>query len=157
MTLTDATVLISAGLAFLPERFNSPEARAMLLAIGEQESRFMHRRQIGGPARGYWQFEQGGGVRGVLTHRHTAPLARAVLERVDYPVTVEAVYNALPDNDVLAVVFARLLLFTAPWPLPGRDDAHIGWDQYLWAWRPGKPHANTWPGFYSRAWKMVEG
>ena len=28
----------------------------MLLAIGLQESRFVHRRQIGGPACGFWQF-----------------------------------------------------------------------------------------------------
>ena len=36
---------------------DSAKARVMLLAIGLQESRFEHRRQIGGPARGFWQFE----------------------------------------------------------------------------------------------------
>lgn len=149
MTLNDADKLITGGLLWLPERFDSPEARAMLMAIGLQESRFMHRRQIGGPANGYWQFEHGGGVRGVLHHPGTGGFAREVMTRLDYPVTSEAAYNALPDNDVLAVVFARLLLFTVPSALP--ESPGDAWQQYLWAWRPGKPHANTWPGYFERA------
>ena len=32
-------------------RFDTPEARAMLYAIAMQESRVLHRRQVGGPAR----------------------------------------------------------------------------------------------------------
>src|SRR5690606_12018619 len=81
MNLHDAKTLIEAGLALLPEPDSSREARAMLLAIALQESRFMHRRQIGGPARGYWQFEVGG-VRGVMTHRHTSTLARELIARL---------------------------------------------------------------------------
>src|SRR5690606_35531315 len=54
--------------ALLPSRMDSDRATVMLLAIGLQESRFEHRRQIKGPARGFWQFERGGGVRGVMTH-----------------------------------------------------------------------------------------
>ena len=48
----------------LPDRMLSDEAVTMMLAIGYQESRFEHRRQIRGPARGFWQFEHGGGVVG---------------------------------------------------------------------------------------------
>jgi hypothetical protein len=33
----------------LPGKFASPAATGMLLAIGQQESRFKHRQQIGGP------------------------------------------------------------------------------------------------------------
>src|SRR5690606_38643231 len=64
--------------ALLPSRMDSDRATVMLLAIGLQESRFEHRRQIKGPARGFWQFERGRGVRGVLTHPATAALAREV-------------------------------------------------------------------------------
>jgi hypothetical protein len=37
---------------------DSPKARVLSAAIGHQESRFIHRRQINGPARGFWQFER---------------------------------------------------------------------------------------------------
>jgi len=37
-------------------------ARLMLMAIAGQESAWEHRRQIGGPARSFWQFEGGGDV-----------------------------------------------------------------------------------------------
>ena len=44
---------VRPALALLPAAMNTPQARCMLLAIGLQESRFVHRRQIGGPARGF--------------------------------------------------------------------------------------------------------
>lgn len=47
---------------------DSAAARCQMLAIGLQESRLQHRRQNGGPARGFWQFEKGGGVKGILFH-----------------------------------------------------------------------------------------
>ena len=40
---------VRPALALLPAAMNTPQARCMLLAIGLQESRFVHRRQIGGP------------------------------------------------------------------------------------------------------------
>ena len=63
----------------LPAKMDSPQARAMLKAIALQESRFEHRKQIGGPARGFWQFEQGGGVRGVLNHPYSREHIRRIL------------------------------------------------------------------------------
>ena len=39
---------VRPALALLPAAMNTPQARCMLLAIGLQESRFVHRRQIGG-------------------------------------------------------------------------------------------------------------
>ncbi|MCV6902125.1 MAG: hypothetical protein NTT76_05400, partial [Achromobacter xylosoxidans] len=50
---------ISPALALLPAGMDTQAAHVMLLAIGLQESRFTHRQQIGGPARGFWQFEKG--------------------------------------------------------------------------------------------------
>ncbi len=60
---------------------DTPEGRLMLLAIGLQESRFEHRRQLGnGPARGFWQFEAGGGVKGVMTHLASRDDARRIAQ-----------------------------------------------------------------------------
>lgn len=124
----------------------------MLTAIGLQESRFLHRRQIRGPARGFWQFEHGGGVRGVLKHPASAPHIRRVLAALCYGDDSEACYNALADNDVLACAFARLLLWTGSGALPRQGDAEGGWQYYLALWRPGKPHRETWDAFYAEAW-----
>lgn len=136
----------------------------MLLAIGLQESAFEHRRQKNyGPARGFWQFEKDGGTRGVLRHADTQGHAFRVLRHLRYghlfdtngrPKTTEIHYT-LHDNDVLACVFARLLLFTVPGRLPGRDQPGVGWDQYIEGWRPGKPHRGTWDGNFEHAWRIV--
>lgn len=139
---------IGPALSLLPPQMDSRAARVMVLAICLQESRLMHRRQIGGPARGFAQFEVAG-VRGVLTHRASRAHALAAMERLCYEPTVAAAYDAIEHNDMLAVIFARLLLWTLPQPLP--DDAEEGWRQYLEAWRPGKPHPKTWHGHYSTA------
>lgn len=146
--------VIPATYTLLPAAMASDEATAMLLAIGYQESRFEHRTQVGGPARGYWQFEQMGGVTGVLGHERTRHHAAEALAALHYPATVTpwAVYEAIAHNDVLACVFARLLLWTLPWPLPRADQPEDGWRQYLAAWRPGKPHAHTWRQAWAIAW-----
>lgn len=146
---------IGPGLFLLPPAMTSPQAQAMLLAIGLQESRFEHREQIGGPARGFWQFERGGGVRGVLNHSGVGHLARTAAQRLSLPLDVDGIYSSIALNDAMAAVLARLLLFTVPDRLPGRDDAELAWDQYLSAWRPGKPHISTWTAFYKQAWERV--
>ena len=48
--------IIEPTLRILPPMMTSDAAKAMLLAIGMQESRLTHRKQIGGPAMGLWQF-----------------------------------------------------------------------------------------------------
>ena len=154
--------ILPAAFALLPAKMDTPQARAMLLAVGLQESGFRHRRQIEGPARGFWQFEQRGGVAGVLTHAHTAEIARDVCGLLGYQTSgaVSArgavVYAALADNDILACAFARLLLWTLPEALPGRDAPDTGWAQYLKAWRPGKPRKDSWNGYWETAWLMVD-
>lgn len=149
-----------ATFALLEPKLDSRPARAMLLAIGLQESRFEHRKQIGGPAHGYWQFEQGGGVRGVLGHHATAAPIRVVLAARGYtPGGMNAdsrtCYDAIVTDDVLACAFARLLLWTLPGALPAEGDPEAGWQQYIAAWRPGKPHRHTWDAFYRRGWELT--
>lgn len=146
---------IDPALALLPTKMDTPTARVMLLAIGLQESRFLHRRQIRGPARGFWQFEQGGGVRGVLTHAASAALAREVCEVRGVAPNAAAVYGMLETDDVLAAAFARLLLWTDPGRLPAVDDLKGGWDLYARTWRPGKPHPQTWPALHVQAMAEV--
>lgn len=147
---------IAPALALLPAKMSGSRAEQMLLSIGLQESRFEYRRQMGnGPARGFWQFEKGGGVRGVLEFTTTKSLARAVCQARGVAPTADAVHAALEHDDVLAAAFARLLLWTDPKPLPAVGEVQQAWDLYIRTWRPGKPHRQTWDGLYARAMDEV--
>lgn len=148
--------VLPAAYQILPSGMRSAEATALLLAIGLQESRFMYRAQIGGPARGFWQFERTGGVAGVLHHSATADLAQRAGWALRYPeLTPSVAHEAIEHNDVLAAVFARLLLWTVPGRLPKINEPQQAWQTYLLGWRPGKPHAHTWPGHYTAAWSRL--
>lgn len=158
MTTVDYIVqsVIPAAMRLLPTKMISPEAVAEMLCVGFQESEFTHRIQVQGPARGFWQFEEGGGVLGVLDHPTTRPIIWGVLESLQYKPEPLACYIALAHNDVLAAVFARLLLWTHPHALPRRHEPTLAWQQYLDTWRPGKPHSDAWAGNFERAWSIVE-
>lgn len=147
---------LAPALKLLPDVMDRPEARAMVIAICLQESRLKHRLQIGGPARGYAQFERGGGVVGVLTHPSSKAFATVVCERLDIAPNQFDVYDAIAFNDVLAAAFARLLLWTSPLALPRRGENDRAWRAYLSVWRPGKPHPETWIECYEKAWSVVE-
>lgn len=140
----------------LPSGLESPEATVMLLAIGLQESRFEHRKQIGGPAHSYWQFEKGGGVKGVMTHPVTTKRAKRVCEILGVHFTQQAVYTAMLIDDLLGCAFARLLLLSDPRPLPALGDVSGAWNYYTRNWRPGKPHIKTWPDMYEQARRAME-
>jgi hypothetical protein len=152
--------IVPAAYSLLPPEMQSDKATAMLLAIGLQESKFQHRRQLGnGPARGFWQFEMGGGVKGVSTHADVRDHLEQCLEAMRYSHDLEnyrATHALIEHHDVLACVCARLLLWTLPDALPDVDQADLGWQQYLDGWRPGKPHPDTWDDNYSRAWMIVQ-
>ena len=143
------------ALSYLPEKWNTREAAVLSLTIGLQESRLVHRYQLvagkpgaKGPARGLWQFEKGGGVKGVLTHRASAALAKEILVKRGYPATVEAAFEAIEKDDIVAAAFARLLMYTDPFNLPEVGQKQRAWNMYERVWRPGKPHRQTWDGFY---------
>lgn len=149
--------ILSPALALLPIKMDSPKARLMLLAIGLQESALVHRYQVlddptkKGPARGLWQFEQGGGVKGVLGHEKTTGWAHIVCAARDVPFNRLSVWLRLEKDDILAAVFARLLLYSDPKALPEPEDADGAWRLYERTWRPGKPHRQTWDGHHDRA------
>lgn len=139
---------------------NGPAAEAMMVAIGLQESRFIHRDQIVagkpagqvGPATGFWQFERAGGVAGVMQHPKTSPIARAIVGASGIAWDRDAIWRSFTTQagDQLAAAFARLLLFSDPAPLPepSVENAEAAWAYYIRNWRPGKPHRGTWDGFW---------
>ena len=129
---------IRPALALLPARMSGQQAEVLLLAIGLQESLLIHQRQIRGPARGLWQFEQGGGTAGVLSHPQTRDLAAQVCRARGVNPTPAAVQEALAgEDDVLDAALARLLMWTDRPPLPALHDVEGGWQLYLRTWRPG--------------------
>ena len=141
------------------QRLHTPEAARLLVAIGLQEGRLIETKQLGPGrrpmehlARGWWQFERGGGVAGVLRHRSTL-WARHEIERLGYECQAEDVHYALAYDQRLATVCARALLWTDPRPLPSSEGA--AWDCYIRTWRPGKPHIETWPRFWAEAGVVV--
>jgi len=146
--------IILPGLGLIAPRYNSPKARAMLIAIALQESGLTYRQQMNcGPARGWWQFEWIG-VRGARLHHRTGPECRAVCSTMGYK-DADSTHLAIKDNDLLAVAVARLCLFSYPGPLPGEDEVVEGWVQYLERWRPGRPRREKWERNYRVAWEVV--
>lgn len=148
---------------------DGPAAETMMLAIGLQESRFIHRDQVVpgkpagsvGPATGFWQFEMGGGVAGVMQHATTADIARHVAAASGVAFDRDVIWRAFatPAGDQLAAAFARLLLFSDARALPAPAVAaeEEAWQCYLRNWRPGKPHRATWGGFWAQALALVAG
>jgi len=143
--------VIDPALSQLPASMTSDPARVLMLAIALQESSLAARVQDGGPARGLWQFEQGGGVHGVMTHPATCAYARKLCAGHACPATERAAYLALAGDDVLAAGFARLLLFADPSPLPAVGDEDGAWRYYVTNWRPGHPRPLHWIGNYRLA------
>lgn len=136
---------VETAFQLLPVKMDSRQARIILAAIGYQETKYLTRVQYGsGPARGFWQFEEGGGVKGVMNHKASAELARKVCHARGVPFVRSTVWAALATDDVLSAAFARLLMYTDPFELP--DTQAAAWDMYAnRLWNPGKPHPKTWP------------
>jgi hypothetical protein len=142
--------VIEPGLSLLPNYMTSDAARVILMAIAIQESNIAARAQIGGPARGYWQFESAG-VEAVL--KQTPSLAQAVLDTCDIPLTSAAA--AIEYNDPVACAFARLMLWYDAAPLPPVSDTAGCYEYYLKNWRPGKPDESRWPTAFATAISTV--
>lgn len=155
MNIAEASeTIIPAGLGLMPAKYDSPEARCMLLAIGQQESGFKHRRQIKGPARGWWQFEIAG-VAGVLNHPSTRNEASRICTFFGYPEDAKILQGAIEHNDLLAVIFARLNLWWLPRRLPALGEIEAAWKDYLDSWRPGKPNRDRWETSYGLAYGTI--
>jgi hypothetical protein len=139
-------------------------AELMMLAIAGQESNWTERRQIGGPARGFWQFEESGGIACLMrlddsTIDEDDPdfveLSREFCVHLSIPVDTHTVYEAIAWNDVLAFGFARLLLWSDPAALPPVGAETEAWHYYLRTWQPGKPDPARWASVYWQAVTVV--
>lgn len=160
-------LVLPAAATLLPPEMDRPEARAQVLAIALQESGLLDRRQVVGegrfgPARGFWQFEIGGGVAGVLTHPQTRALVTRVLDELRVVPAASACHTAIEHNDILAAVFARLLLRPIRALLPRRHEVEKGWTQYLLAWNPAQKgreqrDREKWGRAFAQAWALQEG
>lgn len=140
--------VIREALEMLGDKYTGLQAEIMLLAIGYQESSFLYRKQIKGPARGFWQFEIAG-IAGVMSHPATRKQAERIAQKRKVNFKALAIHTALEHDDILAACYARLLLYTDPRPLPYTEDD--AWDYYIRNWRPGKPHKHRWP----KSWKFA--
>jgi len=135
--------IIVPALGTLPEEMDSPQARLMLLAIAPQETGLRTREQQGGPARGLWQFERNG----VLAVMHSTSTADIVFNWCDangITYGSNTIYERLALDDELSCVFARLLLWADPRPLPEVGDCMGAWNLYERCWRPGRPSYTRW-------------
>lgn len=166
---------IPAAYSLLPGQMDSRESTAMLLAIGLHESGFRARKQgtlralstiadfdpTAGPARGFWQFERLGGVVEILTSPDTKDIVLPICKMFLIDPNARAVHAAIGLHDVLAAVFARLLLWRDPRPMPSPIEANKGYSIYLSNWRPNPDaaasHAKDWPGNFDKAWSLVKG
>lgn len=163
MTLNEVrNKIFPAAFALLPAAMDTLAAKVILLTIGLQESRFEFRRQLGnGPARGFWQFEEGNkvsraGVYGVMNHDATRDHMQRICAVLNVPFTTKDVWKALETNDVLACCAARLLMYTDAARLPAVNDVDGAWTMYAKrVWRPGKPHPETWAGYHAQARKEM--
>lgn len=128
---------IWSALNLLPLRMRSSNVAVMLRAINLQENPKRLEQQVGGPARGDYQFESGGGVKGVLTHSSVKDIAQSVCAARGVKAERSAVYDAIGRDPILAAALARLLLWTDPGKMPAIGDANGAWELYLRVWRPG--------------------
>lgn len=147
---------INEAFDLLPAKMDSQLARIQHAAIAFQETKYLTRVQYGGgPARSYWQFENGklAGINGVLTHPATARIALDICKIRGIEPERMAVWRAMEVDDVLGAAFARLLMYTDSLPVPKNESE--GWAMYLRTWRPGKPHPDTWPKAYADAKAVV--
>ena len=155
MTLSEIRAqAITPALALLPARMsaNRLQVDQLMLTAHLQEAPNREQCQLPirsgkcGPARGIWQFELGGGVAGVLRHKSSRDAAVAACRALGIEPTVDGVFAALPgQEDVIDAVFARLLFWTDPLPLPALGAVEDAWQYYLRNWRPGAYERGTQP------------
>ena len=137
---------VEAAFDLLPAKLNSRERRILVAATGYQETSYLTRFQYNnGPARSYWQFENGrlAAINGVLNHKATKAMARWVCEARGVEPERMAVWKAMETDDVLGAAFAAMLIYTDPFAMPTTKQA--AWTMYAdRLWRPGKPHPEKW-------------
>ena len=128
-------------------------ARAMLYAAGLQESNLSARFQATpassalrkGAGRGLWQMRIDD-VSRLLTTNSTKERSEAISNKYVGSVHPHAVWATLEYNDVLAAIFARLMLWPDPaaLPAPAAVNERAALDYYIRCWRPNSPREKDW-------------
>ena len=147
---------IVPALGILPPEMDTHDARVLLLAIAQQESRLAARWQDGGPARGFWQCETASIA---VANQSATDHVAAVMRALDYDGLTQDPMIAyyITYDIILAAAMARLILWCDAAPLPDQHDATGGWACYLRNWRPGKPAPKRWADAHAMAVRVVEG
>jgi hypothetical protein len=101
--------------------------------------------------------EMNGGVAELLESADTKDIFKPICRMLLYEPKKEVIHIAIENNDTLAAVGARLLLWRDPRTLPSPVEQTKGWQIYLDRWRPGKPHRDMWIKNFSLAWLVVRG
>lgn len=139
---------IDSGLAQLPESLRTLDAKVQLYATSIQENPTRAPRQIIkkdgklqaiGPAAGDYQFEKTGGIRGLINFKsdRLQQMLSEVCKARKVAVAVDALFDAIQVDPVLAAALARLLYFTDSGVLPKAGAEQYAWEVYLRTWRPG--------------------
>ncbi|CAI9119528.1 hypothetical protein [Brytella acorum] len=124
--------IVIPTLRLLPPEMNTPSAVNGVAGIGNVETGYRTRQQVGGPALGFWQMEP-------ATHAdcwsrfivYRPELLRAFATIVGHAGAPSP--QLMLTNDRYACAMARVKLFRAPEPLPDADDA-LGWSRYWRDW-----------------------
>lgn len=147
--------LASCAAAVDEPRLADPRAAALLVAIAIQESDLRYLRQYPtGPARSWWQIEPLTG--GLAMRRATAALGEPWRRLLHLHGLDGPLHETLTAWPLSAAVAARLLLWHDPRRLPDLGAQDAAWDVYIGCWRPGRPHAQTWPRAYAEAMDAMQ-
>ena len=90
-----------------------------------------------------------------MKHKATRAYAREACREMVVVAEVKPVHVAITNNDILAAVLARLNLWWLPYALAQTKQGM--WNQYLDAWRPGKPRPKAWAKNFELAHAAVLG
>ncbi|MDR3012719.1 MAG: M15 family metallopeptidase [Chitinispirillales bacterium] len=141
-------------------------ARGMLYAAGLQESNLTARFQAmpassavrKGEGRGLWQMRVDD-VNRVLVGGSTRARAETAANGYAGSVNPHAVWATLEYDDILAAIFARLMLWPDPAALPEPTGANErgAWDYYVRCWRPAPPRQQDWTANWRAAVEAVGG
>jgi hypothetical protein len=147
--------LVGPVLRWMGASYDSPSVMAEMVTIAYVESDCRYRKQIKGPARSFWQIEPFTGLDFLNRSARLQYFWKQL--RLPRPLTMQGVGDQLYKDDRAGCVMARVILWerlskTAPPPFdPGEAAAKEGLDQYLKAWRPGRPH----PERFLAAWPIA--
>ena len=99
----------------------SPAALNLVAGIGMVESGYRTRKQIGGPALGYWQMEPATEQDCWVNFLDYRPLLAGLVRKIAYPSQPQ--HQLLLTNDAYAAAMCRIRLYRSPNPLPDANCA----------------------------------